>query len=211
MIYQKINFNRRAKILQVYRQIHEYGKDEKSYADRKHKLEWKEIISRNGFIADGSLYLPNAVLRDTKLRNCDLITIEDEADVTFQSEWKMINNKVERGNNHCFNLHHKNKYEIFWLHKTNPIQFGLKYDYSSIGDPTRDDFLLGTLEVDVPIELKINGKLDTSRGRYYKEQTFIFHLLGEFNSCFLLKENAIPFIKSIPKNLKIVSLIKPIW
>ena len=82
---------------------------------------------------------------------------------------------------------------------------------SYIGDPARDSFTISVLENGRPVEVKINGKLDTSRGRHYKEQCFIFQLLGEFDRCFLLEENEASIIKQVPANRKLVNLLKPLW
>ena len=203
-------FKRPVKVLQIFRMIHEYGKEERSFADRKDKLAWKEIHSKNGYVADRVLYLPATIQRNKKFNHCQLITVEDEADVTPQHEWKIINGKYERGNNHCFDLHHPRSYEIFQFHN-HPLEVSLKYSQSYIGDPSRDDFILAVLEKDVVVEVKINGKLDTSRGRYYKEQYFIFHLLGEFESCCFLTDKHPPVVKAVPTERKLVDLLKPLW
>jgi hypothetical protein len=207
---QEIIFNKPAKLLQVYRMINEYGKDEKSLADRKDKLVWREMLSKSGYVADGTLYLPQTIQSDKKFGNCDLITIEDECDVTRQNGWKIVRDKYEKGNAHCFNLHRPGSYEIFRLNN-DPVELGLKYSYPYIGDPTRDSFTLAVLETGVPVEVKINGKLDTSRGRYYKEQYFIFHMLGAFDRCYVLNDTDPPVVKTVPAGRKVVDLLKPLW
>lgn len=210
MVKKEIVFQKPAKLLQVFRQINEYTKEEKSFADRKEKLKWKEFSSLNGHVANGNLYLPGSILADKKFGNCDLITIEDAVDVTPQQEWKIINGKYEKGNNHCFHLHHRSGYEIFWLKDKDPLQLALNYNPAYIGDPSRDSFTIATLEEGCPVEVKINGKMDTSRGRYYKEQCFIFQLLGEFDRCFLL-ESGDGVVKQVPGDRKLVDLLKPLW
>lgn len=204
-------FQKPVQVMQVFRQIHVYTKEEKSFADRKEKLVWKEMASKNGYVSNGQLYLPDSVLTDKKFGNCDLITIEDEADVTPQHEWKMINRRYEKGNNHCFHLHHKSSYEIFWFRGKEPVELILNYSSSYVGDPSRDDFVLAVLEKDCPVEIKINGKIDSSRGRHFKEQHFVFELLGEFDSCFLLSEKETAVKKQLPAKRKLVNLLKPLW
>ena len=112
---KEIVFQKPAKLVQVFRQINEYTKAEKSFTDRKEKLQWRQISSPNGYFANGKFYLPSSILADKKFGNCDLITIEDAADVHARPEWKIINGKYEKGNNHCFNLYHRSGYEIFWF------------------------------------------------------------------------------------------------
>jgi hypothetical protein len=208
---KEIIFQKPAKLVQVFRQINEYTKAEKSFTDRKEKLQWRQMDSPNGYLSNGRLYLPSSILADKKFGNCDLITIEDAADVSSRPEWKIINRKYEKGNNHCFNLHHRSAYEIFWFQDKDPLHLVLNYSSSYIGDPTRDNFTIAALESNCPVEVKINGKLDTSRGRHYKEQCFIFQLLGEFDRCFLLEENEAPVSKQVPANRKLVNLLKPLW
>ncbi len=190
--------------------VNEYGKSERSFADRKDKLVWKTISSINGFVSDDLLYLPVTIQQESKFNNCDLITIEDESDVTPQQEWKLINKRYEKENNHCFNLYHLNTYEFFGL-RNDPIELSLQYNNTDVGDPSRDNFILAILEKDVSVEIRINGKHDTSRGRYYKEQYYIFHLLGEFDRCLLLKEDHKPTNKTVPANRKVIDLLKPLW
>lgn len=210
MKHQELIFKKPVKILQIYRMVNEYGKDERSFADRKNKLVWKPISSQSGFVEDEVLYLPEDTLQDKKLGNGDLITIEDESDITPQQEWKTVNKYYEKGNNHCFNLHHINTYECFGF-KGDPLELSLRYNHTLVGDPSRDDFTLTRVEKDKPVEVKINGKHDTSRGRYFKEQYYIFHLLGTFDRCFLLADAAKAVTKEIPSNRKLIDLIKPLW
>jgi hypothetical protein len=210
MKHQEIVFNKPAKVVQVFRMINEYGKDEKSFADRKDKLVWKDIASKSGYVKDTELYLSSSILNDKKLGNCHLITIEDEADITPQHEYKIINKKYGKGNNHCFNLHHRSSFEIFYF-QHDPIELSLNYSYYYIGDPTRDNFVITILEKDVPVEIKINGKIDSSRGRHFKEQNFIFHLLGEYDRCFILNDTDAAIVKTVPENRKVIDLLKPLW
>jgi hypothetical protein len=210
MKHQEVTFKKPVKVLQVYRMVNEYGKEERSFADRKDKLAWKQISSSNGFVSDRVLYLPESIRQDKKFGNCDLITMEDESDITPQQEWKMINRHYERGSNHCFSLHHINTYECFAF-KNDPLELSLRYQNTIVGDPSRDNFTLSNLEIDVPVEVKINGKHDTSRGRYFKEQYYIFHLLGTFDRCLFLTEKDKAVTKVVPSNRKLVDLIKPLW
>jgi hypothetical protein len=207
---EEVAFKKPVKVLQVFRMINEYGKDEKCFADRKDKLVWKQISSNNGYVADGILYLPETIKNDKKFGNCHLITIEDEADITPQHEYKTLNSGYEKGNNHCFNLHHPSRYEIFAF-ANDPVELLLRWSYYDVGDPSRDNFTIATLENDIPVEVKINGKIDSSRGRHFKEQYYIFHLLGEFKSCCLLTEKDAAVNKTVHAEGKLVDLLKPLW
>lgn len=210
MKHEETIFKKPVKILQIFRMVNEYGKDEKSFANRKDKLVWKPMSSSNGYVVNSILYLPHTIQQHKKFGNCDLITIEDESDVTLQQEWKMINIRYENGNNHCFNLHHINTYEFFGF-RNNPVELSLQYNNTIVGDPSRDNFTLSILEDNVAVEVKINGKHDTSKGRFFKEQYYVFHLLGTFDRCFFLTEKDKPIEKTIPSNRNMIDLIKTLW
>lgn len=207
---KEFRFRRKAKLLQIYRMVHEYGKDEKSFADRRHKLAWRDIVSRTGYVENGELFLPQEITGDPKFGNCGLITLEDQDDVTPQRQWKLINGKYHKGDNHCFNLHHPNRYELFGLDK-DPLELWLRYQYWLVGDPSRQDFKLADLEGDQAVEVKINGKIDSSYGRYFVERIYIFHYLGEFAGCKLFDGSEGARVKQVPPNRKLVDLWKPLW
>jgi len=210
MKHQEVIFKKPAKVLQIFRMVNQYGKAEKSYEDRKDKLRWKPGSSSNGYVADGNLFLPETIQLEKKFGNCDLITIEDAADITPQQEWKLINKHYEKGNNHCFNLHHINTYEFFGF-RNEPLELSLQYNSSLLGDPSRNNFTLAILENDTVVEVKINGKHDTTHGRYFTEHYYIFHLLGTFSKCYFLTEKDKAVIKTIPSARKMIDLIKPLW
>ncbi|HEX6915512.1 MAG TPA: hypothetical protein VF145_09740, partial [Chitinophagaceae bacterium] len=169
MKLREVIFHRPAHVIQVFRMINEYDKTQKSFADRRDQFQWRPVHSSSGYVADGELYLPEAISRDTIFSNCQLITIEDEADVTVQQPWKLINRRYQKGRNHCFNLHHPSGYELFSF-RGDPPEVWLDYNPRIHGDPSREAFLLGSFKSGISIEVKINGKIDAAGRRYYKEQ-----------------------------------------
>jgi hypothetical protein len=194
-------------LLQVYHNYVQYHKDMKSYSDRKEVTKWKtELNSKSAYLKDGKLILSKSDY-NTDLLNCDLIILSD-----FNSESEIKALKQVQ----YFNLVGKVKFEIFQLKKVDKqIELHLLYDYYEIGEPKRENFKLCNLEMNTPIEIKINGKLDHSlssgRERTYKEHCYIFHLIGETDAFELARPPFKGSIKNIPKPLKTVDLIKKIY
>lgn len=202
-------FHKPAHIVQVFRMANRYGKEEKSFADRKHKLVWREMSSTSGYVDNGLLYLPESVSTDKKFGNCALITIEDQCDLTPRGEWKLVNKRYEKGDNHCFNLHHPSGYETFAFFN-DPPELWLQHSTSYFGEPSRPNQKLGRLP-DANIEVKINVKFDNDNGRHYMEFQFVFLYLGQFKTCFLLPEKSTPVTKTVPESRKLINLLEPLW
>jgi hypothetical protein len=194
-------------ILQVYHNFFQYHKDMKSFSDRKEVTEWKtELNSKSAYLKDGKLILSKSDY-NKDLLNCDLIILND-----FNSESEIKALKQVQ----YFNLVWKIKFEIFQLKKVdNQIELHLLYDYYEIGEPKRENFKLCNLEMNTPIEIKINGKLDHSlssgRKRTYKEHCYIFHLIGETDAFELVRTPFKGSIKKIAKPLKTVDLMKKLY
>lgn len=62
MKLQSVIFKKPFKLVQLFRNINTYGKDEKSFEDRKEKLAWKSIQSTSGYLKDEVVHLPASVL-----------------------------------------------------------------------------------------------------------------------------------------------------
>lgn len=199
----QVTFKRPVSIIQIFRNIHVYGKEGKAYADRAEQLAWKEISSKAGYIQDQQLFLPRTIVDDPSFSGCDLITMED-------------NNDTGQGTpNRCFHFARRNVLDIFELKKGPLIELHLRYDHFEVGMPKRNNFKLCELKNKEPVAIKINGKLDhtltVGRARTFKEQHYIFEYLGDFDACHLLREPCPPYGKKIPVHRKTVDLIKPLW
>ncbi|MEZ5009332.1 MAG: hypothetical protein R2753_14410 [Chitinophagales bacterium] len=219
-------------ILQVFHNYILYKKDQKSYADRKDQSVWKNEISSNS----GSFIANKLVLSSDKhqldLQNCDLVILNDFNEDTetetlkkHSSRWSTSILKREKDaggcnqnslvNVQCFNFIDKQKkdFEIFKLKENiDNFELHLFYDAFEIGAPKRDNFKLCNLETNVPIEVKINGKLDhtltSGAERTFKEHCYIFHLLGQTNTIEFISPSNSKFSKSIPIPQKTVNLMK---
>lgn len=206
----------------------------KSYSDRKELTEWKkEINSKSGYLDDGKLTLAKSDY-NPDLLNCDLIVLNDfnsdseiEAIKRQNQRWQkdLIDFETRTDGQIWANLKQvqyfnlvgsQRKFEIFQLKKNeDQIELHLLYDLYEIGEPKRENFKLCNLEVGVPLEIKINGKLDHSmsrgRERSYKEHCYIFYLIGETDEFELAREPFAGIVKSIPEPIKKVDLMKELY
>ena len=218
----------------MYHNYFLYQKDMKSYSDRKELTEWKkEINSKSGYLEDGKLTLAKSDY-NPDLLNCDLIVLNDfnsdseiEAIKRQNQRWQkdLIDFETRTDGQIWANLKQvqyfnlvgsQRKFEIFQLKKNeDQIELHLLYDLYEIGEPKRENFKLCNLEIGVPLEIKINGKLDHSmsrgRERSYKEHCYIFHLIGETDEFEFAKEPFAGIVKSIPKPIKKVDLMKELY
>lgn len=204
-----VTLKKPVKILQVFSKILYYYKDEKSFADRKHKLEWQDAESVNGFVADQQLYLPEQVLAHPALHRCNVITIIDDQTIE-QYPWR------EKEDNNCFVLDVPRPFGDFNLALAEELELHLRHQSLSIQKPSRPAYKVCDLRMGEPVEVKINGKYDHSlfgspRARVFKEQQYIFHYIGDFTSFQVLKHPVPPIHKCIPENRKLVNLLKPLW
>lgn len=227
MKLQEISFKRPVKLVQVFRHVHRYDKSEKSFEDRKEDLAWRPISSKNGHVKEGVLFLPEEVLQDPKLTHCDLITVEDDLQepslwygdqgYTYHAALRVPRQEgpMRPDFHHCFHLHHPNRLDIFEIRQNEDLELFLRYGYYAVGVPERPNFKLCELKKGSAVEIKINGKTDFSltsrRGRQFKEQHYIFHYVGDFTHCRILKEPYAPFVKEMPADRKVVDLLKPLW
>ncbi len=220
MKLQEVKFKHPVKLLQVYRSINEYQKSKKSFDTRKESVAWHNVYSQNGYIHNQELYLPDSITSHPAFNNCGLITIEDECTTSttaanILSIPSLPSRRLKPANNHCFHLSHPNKLHVFELNYHDALELHLRYDYFEVGIPERDNFKLCTLSPHLPVEVKLNGKLDFSltsrRQRVFKEQHYIFEYHGDFDSCYLFTTPYTSVLKKIPDERKVIDLIKPLW
>lgn len=205
---QHFTFNRPIKILQIFSNILRYAKQDKSFDNRKERLAWKPITSVNGYVQDGQLFLPQAILQHTALERCNLITLKDSQAPQFSYMENMESND-------CFELTAPRKLGNFKIAHAEELELHLHYNRFFIGIPKRNNIKLCNLRPNQPVEITINGKTDFSltgrRDRQFTDQQYIFEYLGDFKTCIVLKEKANPVLKQIPAERKLVDTIKPLW
>lgn len=201
-----IKTKRPKKILQVFMNKSHYFKDQRSYEDRKNTTAWNEKIeSISGHFVDGKLAFPESAYRPD-IDRCDLIILSDfnQAPKTPTTDVQFVN-LTGRGK----------KFEIFQIRQPEgAIELHLLYDMFEIGIPKRENFKLCEFKMGVPVEVKINGKLDHTASwhsqRVYYEKCYIFHLIGETDT-FQINQSVVEHNKSIPRPVKKVDLMKTLY
>lgn len=199
-------------ILQLHHHPIHYHKDEKAFEKRKNRSAWnKRIESKSAYLEKGSLHLTK-VNSPPNFNQSDLILIRD-----FNSTETPRHFYPEEQSAQFFNIINRSaKFDIFELklveHK---LVLHLQYDLYKIGQPKRDNFKLCELELDVPIEVNINGKLDHSlsagRERTFIENHYILHLIGLTDTFQLHHSPLSPKTKHIPTPQKVINLMKSLY
>jgi len=208
MNMEEIYLGRKVKFIQVYRQIHIYGKENKSFEERKSLNAWQPIESYFGHFSKGSLYLPEGILEHKDLSNINLILLVDDNPGSLSIEKKSAGIIF-------YNLSHSKKWGIFEFQLKENVELHLKYDHFDIGEPARENFKLCDLKPAQPVEVQINGKLDFSlssrRARSYKVQSYIFEYIDQVDKVRLMESPYTPIIKNVPAKRKVINLLKPLW
>jgi hypothetical protein len=205
MKLQEIVFKKPVKVIQVFKKINIYGKEEKSFELRKEEMQWNNLSSKSGFVKNGEVFIPENILNKKDPQLSEIIILTDNASTRDSMSAVEENQYLLPALSWRF--------EIFELKKN--LDIFLRYNEYEIGIPSREDFKLSTLKNGLPLEIKINGKTDFSmsagKERKYKEQAYIFIYHGEFNKAKILKEPFLPVKKSISAERKVIDLIKPLW
>jgi hypothetical protein len=192
----------------------QYHKDQKSFEDRKSQSAWKsDIASKSGYWDSSQLVIPEKFY-SPDLHTSDILILNDFNAALKSKASEIQNNKINLVQ--YLNLSSPKKYEIFQLKQVDAsIELHLNYDLYAIGEPERSNFKLCNLEMNVPVEVKINGKLDHSltsgRERTFKEHCYIFHLNGTTDNFELKREPFQEVIKQIPKPSKVIDLMKVLY
>lgn len=205
MKHQEIMYKKPVKIIQLFRKINVYGKNEKSFEARKEQLKWSAPLSKSGYVKEGKAFVPEKILNFPNNNQCSLIILLDDLSNSEK--------EIATEQNQYFLPVPMMRFEIFALKRN--MEIFLNYNEYDIGIPHRENFKLGTLKERHPLEIKINGKFDFTmtegKQRAFKEQQYIFYYLGEFYCISILKEPVTPVKKEIPENTKMVDLIKTMW
>ncbi|MFD0940729.1 hypothetical protein [Pedobacter boryungensis] len=206
---QSITFKNPFKLIQLFRNINTYGKEEKSFEDRKDKIAWKPIQSASGVVKNDVVSLPQSILQQPNFEHSDLLIMIDD---NFQQSQNVVYTEEK---NLCFRRNSLNKFDFLQLKLEEKIELYLKPGYFEVGDPPRSEFKLCELEKDKPISIKINGKRDFSltgrRARTFVEQEYIFHYLGDFKECVVINDPFPIHVKTIPSLVKTIDLTKTLY
>ena len=205
---QPITFKKPFKLVQLFRNINSYGKEEKYFEDRRNKIAWKPIASTSGFVKDNVVYLPETILAQANFEHSDLILLIDDNFKAFQ------NVVYTNEKNLCFRNNSSNKFDFLQVKLGEKVELYLKPGYFEIGLPERDEFKICELTIDKPVSIKINGKRDFSltgrRARTFVEQEYIFNYVGDYKEIKIEEELPVT-LKNVPVERKIIDLMKTLY
>lgn len=198
-----LQFHRPIPIVQLFINENIYGKEAKSFEQRKAVLEWQNILSDNFFCIDNQLFIDEATSNLPDFKKCNLIVIVH----TKQGENKVF----------CLNTPQPFKFYIFRLELENE-QMIVTLDANDFwfNIPKRESYKLFDFPPKQVIEVRFNAKsemksLTTMEQRQFKEQHFIFQNLGSFDSYTILKQGTKPIEIAIPNVEKVINLTKALW
>jgi hypothetical protein len=208
---EEVIFSKAKHVVQVFVNEYVYGKDEKSFDLRKAKMAWRELSSRSGYVADGALYLPEAISGDAALASSGLIILQDFNEhaspmrlLPREQDYQCL--RPRRGPVSVLGDLGIAFEEVISLHFMDAAW--------QVQVPRRNQMKLCHLVPDRPVELRYNYKWDSSmssgRQRQYVDYVFVVVYLGLYGACRLLPPGAV-CCKRVPEVVKVVDLWKPLW
>ena len=209
MNFEEKTFKKPVSVIQIFRHILRYGKEDKPSEKRLGFGRWDAINSQSGHLYDGHLYLPDSITEHPHFDDCNLIIMVDDNSAPLDLNGRDVKT------HYCLSLSQPNKFDIFELQAKDDLELYLRYDHFKIGEPAREDFKLCNIRFQHPVEIQINGKLDfalsSRRPRTYLEQYYLFDYWGDFLNAFLMKSPYPNLLKTVPHHRKIINLLKPLW
>jgi hypothetical protein len=198
-------------IIQVFNNSYEYGKDEKSFADRKDQYAWKKhVVSSSGYIENNIIKINTL---HTKLINFNVVNLLLLIDFNTDFEEKTANDNpyIKTADSQAPFLN----WNCFQFKKEDTLEVHLNWDYWTIGNPERENFKICELKIQQPVEININGKRDFSmtgrRARTFVEKNIILEYLGSIDEYELVDNQKINILKEIPENRKRINLLKELF
>lgn len=206
-------------VIQIFKSVDRIEKPDYNTASRQSVGVWESIVSKTGFLKEGTISLPIENKNDPQVKNADLIIIQDIKGFDpflvnkswdnlrfpkwFKNSRKEYLNSVNLQLKGFSTLSKPWTFEIFKLRKTDKdsIEVWLKYS-DIIGMPKREDHKIAELKVGKPIRFKINGKDDFTmtgrKQRTFSEFDYILEYIGTANKIEYKELNKIETIKTIP-------------
>lgn len=205
-------------VVQIYKSVDRIEKPDYDTTSRQSVGVWETIVSKTGFLNEGIITLPIESKNDPKVKNADLIIIQDikgfdpfvvnkSWDNSQFHEW-FKNSRKEYLNS--VNLQLKGfsilskpwTFEIFELKRTDNDCIEVWLNYSdTIGIPKRESHKIAELKVGKPIRFKINGKDDFTmsgrKQRTFSEFDYILEYLGTADKIEYKELNKIETTKTV--------------
>lgn len=218
MTEKTIKFGKPVKVFQVFKHTNFYTKEEKSITDREAILNWQTHLSMSGYVNQGKLFLNEQILSNPDFKDCNLITLNDSKarNLLHNGRYEYLE-LPEKFNTHnsCLSLINSAR-----IDNTIEIRNGENLELfvlpgNSQAVPKRESHKLCNVIINQPIEIKLNCKYDISGSRQtartFIEERYVIEYLGEFQSCVIVRAPFKSVLKKIPKNTKLIDLLKPLW
>lgn len=210
-------------VIQIYKSMVRLEKPDYTTEARQLLDHWDgSIVSKAGYLADHTLFLPVGTEQAPGLKTTDLLILQD---VKGFDAFEVIKSWDNSGLPEWFRNSRKNEilssnpsllsfrrparrcnFEIFSIERNETGAFELFLNYSanefSIGIPQRADHKIAVLSLHQPVRYRINGKSDFTltgrKQRTFAEYDYILEYIGDAAQIVFRDLNKIATIKTIP-------------
>ncbi len=213
-------------VIQIFKSVERIEKPDYNTASRQSVGDWETIASKTGFFKDDTITLPIECKNDPKVKDADLIIIQDIKgfdpflvnkflDYSPFPKWLKDSRKEYINSDNLqlkgFSILSKPwNFEIFEFKRAAnaSIEVWLKYS-PKIGVPKRESHKIAELKIGKPIRFKINGKDDHAmtgnRQRAFSEFDYIMEYLGTADKLEFKELNKMETCKKVPaKDCKVI-------
>lgn len=218
-------------MIQAFCNSYEYDKLFKDFDARKAYVQWKQQISSEAIISEGSgeVFIHENYFGQPAGKLEDLLIITDYNITSFEDYLNLlhINNKsIDPELNHDNYQTYLQQRQHVWVGKLSPafkawkiftirmeeaIELHLNWNYWTVGEPERANFKLAELRINQPVHVIIDGKRDFSltgrRKRTFIENNYIIEYKGCFQDIFITA-NKVSSSKEPPTDSKEINLLK---
>jgi len=214
-------------VIQIFKSEERFTKD--NYETDKLLSQWEDsLTSRNGYLKDHTLYLPDTGDEPPGIEAARIVIIQDikgfepfsaesSRQWTRKPRWHMDTNKKHmlyvNDEIICFyKLAASINLGILRLEKEQPGSFILSLNYTGhvleMGMPERNDHKIAELKAGKPIRYRTNGKSDFTmsgrKDRTFAEYDFIIAYIGQADKVVFKAVTQIETIKKPAKDYKLV-------
>lgn len=202
---KEILLKRPLRVIQVYRNACMFQKGDLAPGQNRDFLEWPEKIPGMRFVSNAVLQMPEGSDQLDRINQYDLLFLLDDFSgakdqLTDWIEEPVVFSQANSQNRlRCLRLRQKEDAMEVFLNAS---------DYAWW--PKRESHKLCELRKDVPVEIRINGKMDGYHQRYYMEEQFILEDLG-FVEQIRISRKPDSVLKKAPLDCKLVDLRVMLW
>ncbi len=195
------DFPRKMEIILIFRRQLRFTKEEKKGLIIQEWLRPTTLFRHAAFVRNQTLYLLESLLPQVDFIHANLLAIIQDESLDCTQALGLQPNQGQLT-------------DILRLNRTDPNELHMKWDYSTVGDPTREPMKLSNLVPEKTLEFRINGKTDFSltgrRPRVYLEQSYFISHLGSFSSFHAIPRE-MAALSPLPVADKLIDLRKLLW